>query len=46
MSCQGIAAGLTGAVAELARPSAGIAVGAAASLLCTALLVRVLRPTP
>ncbi|KJS53272.1 hypothetical protein VM98_26250 [Streptomyces rubellomurinus subsp. indigoferus] len=46
MSCQGIAAGLTGAVAELARPSAGITVAAAASLLCTALLVRVLRPTP
>ncbi|GHE34684.1 MFS transporter [Streptomyces capitiformicae] len=46
MSCQGIAAGLTGVVAELVRPSVGIAMAAVASLVCTALLGRVLRPTP
>ncbi|SOB88728.1 MFS transporter [Streptomyces sp. 1331.2] len=46
MSCQGVAAGLTGVVAELVRPSVGIAVAAAVCLVCTALLVRVLRPRP
>ncbi|MGW4178642.1 MFS transporter [Streptomyces rubiginosohelvolus] len=46
MSCQGVAAGLTGLVAQMLRPSVGIAVAAAASLVCTVLLVRVLRPAP
>ncbi|MEU2309399.1 MFS transporter [Streptomyces misionensis] len=46
MSCQGIATGLTGVVAELERPSVGIATAAVASLLCTVLLRRVLRPMP
>lgn len=46
MSCQGVAAGLTGLVAELTRPSVGITVAAAASLLCTALLYRVLKSQP
>ncbi|MFF9090499.1 MFS transporter [Streptomyces sp. NPDC014991] len=43
MSCQGIAAGLTGVVAETVQPSVGVAMAAVASLLCTALLGRVLR---
>jgi predicted MFS family arabinose efflux permease len=44
MTCQGVAAGLAGMVAEASRPSMAIGAAAVASILCTAFLAGVLRP--